>query len=152
KDKKMRDRRPPFDPSFFAQGPARDTRFTVVDQWIDCVNLPDGHPQKEIEFLHRQMNEEINGLETAARSVADFPDAAWDVRMSMARQCSDEARHILMFRRLCEQRGARVGQFPVMNFQYRIITKIDNLVGRLAVQNRSFEAEGVDAIEPAIEE
>jgi hypothetical protein len=39
-----------------------------------------------------------------------------------------------------------------MNFQFRIITKIDNLVGRLAVQNRTFEAEGVDAVEPAIEE
>jgi len=39
----------------------------------------------------------------------------------------------------------------VLNFQYRIITRIDDLYGRLAVQNRTFETEGVDAIEPEIE-
>jgi uncharacterized ferritin-like protein (DUF455 family) len=32
-----------------------------------------------------------------------------------------------------------------MNFQYRILGRIGNLVGRLAVQNRSFEADGLDA-------
>jgi uncharacterized ferritin-like protein (DUF455 family) len=37
-----------------------------------------------------------------------------------------------------------------MNFQYRIITNIKTLPGRLAVQNRQFEAEGVDAVEPEI--
>jgi uncharacterized ferritin-like protein (DUF455 family) len=142
----------PFDSALFAPGPARDSRFTVVDRWVDCVNLPNGHPEKEVEFLHRQMNEEINGMENAARSLSDFPNAEWDIRMCIARQCSDEARHVLMFQRMFEKRGARVGQFPVMNFQYRIITKVDNLAGRLAVQNRSFEAEGVDAVEPAIEE
>jgi len=143
--------RPHFDPSLFAPGPDRDERFIVKDQWIDCVNPPEGDPQREIEFLHRQMNEEVNGLENAARSLADFPDAEWEVRMCMARQCSDEARHVLMFRRLFERRWGKVGQSPVLNFQYRIITKIDNLVGRLTVQNRSFEAEGVDAVEPAIQ-
>jgi uncharacterized ferritin-like protein (DUF455 family) len=143
--------RPDFDPSMFAPGPARDERFVVKDQWIDCVNPPVGDPQREIEFLHRQMNEEVNGLENAARSLVDFPDAEWEVRMCMARQCSDEARHVLMFRRLFEQRGGKVGQSPVLNFQYRIITNIDNLVGRLTVQNRSFEASGVDAVEPAIQ-
>jgi uncharacterized ferritin-like protein (DUF455 family) len=96
------------------------------------------------------MNEEINGLENAARSLADFPQADWGVRMSIARQAADEARHVLMFRRILEKRGGWLGRYPVLNFQYRIITNVDNLVGRLAVQNRSFEAEGVDAVEPEI--
>ena len=144
--------RPLFDPSLFAAGPARDSRFTVVDQWVDCKNLPDDHPEKQVEFLHRQMHEELNSVENCARNLVDFPDAEWDVRMSIARQCADEARHVLMFQRIFEKRGGRVGQYPVMNFQYRIVTNVDNLVGRLAVQNRSFEAEGVDAVEPAIRE
>jgi uncharacterized ferritin-like protein (DUF455 family) len=55
-----------------------------------------------------------------------------------------------MFRRCFEGRGARVGQYPVLNFQYRILTAIDTLVGRLAVQNRSFEAAGIDAIHEGI--
>lgn len=134
------------DPELFVENPARDARFTVVDRWEECVNLPDGHPEKETEFLHRQMNEEINGLENSARCLTDFPGADWDLRMRIARQCADEARHVTMFRRLCEERGGRVGRYPVMNFQYRIINRIESLEGRLAVQNRTFEAEGLDAI------
>jgi uncharacterized ferritin-like protein (DUF455 family) len=37
-----------------------------------------------------------------------------------------------------------------MNFQYRITTRIDSLLGRLTVQNRSFEAAGLDAIQDSI--
>ena len=135
----------------FATGPARDSRFDVKERWAQCLNLPETHPDRNLEFFHRQMNEEINGLENAARSLADFPDAEWGVRMSIARQAADEARHVLMFRRILENRGGWLGRYAVLNFQYRIITKIDNLVGRLAVQNRSFEAEGVDAVEPEIQ-
>jgi len=134
----------------FAAGPARDSRFDVKERWLECLNLPSTHPDRDLEFFHRQMNEEINGLENAARSLADFPEADWGVRMSIARQAADEARHVLMFRRILDKRGGWLGRYPVLNFQYRIITQIDNLVGRLAVQNRSFEAEGVDAVEPEI--
>ncbi len=133
------------DPRLFGDGPARDDRFTVVEVWADMVNLPDGHPDKEREFLNRQMNEEACVMENAARSLAEFPDADWGVRKGLARQCADEARHTLNYRRLLEARGGCVGQYPVMNFQYRILGKIDTLVGRLAVQNRSFEADGLDA-------
>jgi hypothetical protein len=137
--------RPPLDPKLFGDGPARDERFTVVDVWAEMVNLPEGHPDKEREFLNRQMNEEACVMENAARSLAQFPDADWGVRKGLARQCADEARHALNYRRLLEARGGRVGEHPVMNFQYRILGKIDTLVGRLAVQNRSFEADGLDA-------
>ena len=134
----------------FAPSPARDARFEVVEFWEQCNNLPPGHPQREVEFFHRQMNEEVNGMECAARSLVDFPEADWELRMAIARQCSDEARHVEMFRAALESRGGRVGQAPVLNFQYRIIMHIDDLGGRLAVQNRAFESEGVDAIEPEI--
>ena len=136
--------------ALFAAGPARDARFTVADRWLDCVNLPPGDPQRPVEFLHRQMNEEVNGLEAAAQTLCDFPAADWQIRLGLARQCADEARHAAMFRRLLEARGGHVGQFPVLNFQYRIIARIDTLVGRLTVQNRSFEAGGIDAIDAAI--
>jgi uncharacterized ferritin-like protein (DUF455 family) len=143
--------RPPYDPAMFAPAPARDGRFDVKDQWIDCHNDHADEAERAVEFLHRQMNEEIDSIECSARNLSDFPEAEWDLRMAIARQCYDEARHAEMFRRAVEARGGHVGAFPVLNFQYRIITKIDDLAGRLAVQNRSFEAEGVDAIQPAIE-
>jgi uncharacterized ferritin-like protein (DUF455 family) len=131
-------------PAFGSQ-PARDARFTVVDSWAECANFPEGDPEKTLEFFNRQMNEELNVLENAARSLVEFPEADWQLRLSLARQCSDEARHVSTYRRLLEERGGRVGQYPVMNFQYRILSQIDQLVGRLAVQNRTFEADGLDA-------
>jgi hypothetical protein len=126
-------RRPPYDPANFAPEPARDARFDVKEQWVDCHNPPEGDPEREVEFFHRQMNEEINGMECAARALADFPDAEWGVRMSIARQCYDEARHVEMFRRIFERRGGRVGQYPVLNFQ-----------------NRTFETGGIDAVQVGI--
>jgi uncharacterized ferritin-like protein (DUF455 family) len=140
----------PLDPRLFAPGPARDRRFEVKDTWEEMANFAEGDPELTTEFLHRQMNEEINGLEISARNLADYPDADWELRMAMARQCWDEARHIVAFRQCFERRGGRVGQYPVLNFQYRLITKIESLVGRLAVQNRSFEAAGIDAIQNSI--
>ncbi len=141
---------PDYDPAMFAPGPARDSRFEVKERWSECHNPSRSDARRDLEFLHRQMNEEVNGMECAARAVVDFPGAEWELRMSIARQCYDEARHVEMFRRELERRGGRVGQSPVLNFQYRIITNVDDLGGRLAVQNRSFEAEGVDAVEPEI--
>jgi uncharacterized ferritin-like protein (DUF455 family) len=132
--------------------PARDARFQVKERWRDCCNLPDGHADKTTEFLHRQMNEEINSLEISARALADFPEAPWDLRLRIARQCSDEARHTLMFRALVQRRGAVVGAYPVMNFQYRIVCRFPTLEARLAIQNKTFEAGGIDALATAVKE
>lgn len=137
---------PSLDPALFADPPARDDRFTVVDVWADCENLPDDHPDKLVEFLNRQMNEELHVLENASRSLADYPDAPWETRMWLARQCSDEARHAANYRRAIERRGGTPGQYPVLSFQYRLLGKVDTLIGRLAVQNRTFEADGLDAV------
>ena len=137
---------PSLDPELFGEPPARDDRFTVVDVWADCENLADDHPNKLIEFLNRQLNEELLVLENAARSLFEFPDAPWETRMWLARQCADEARHAQNYHRALEHRGGQVGMFPVLNFQYRLLGKVDTLIGRLAVQNRTFEADGLDAV------
>jgi uncharacterized ferritin-like protein (DUF455 family) len=138
-------------PRLLADNPARDSRFKVVDQWSDCIKFAEDDPLREIEFFHRQMNEEVDSLECAARNLSDFPGAPWELRMSLARQCIDEARHARMFRQIFESRGGCVGEYPVLNFQYRIVMNLDTLMSRLAVQNRSFEAGGLDAIKSGIE-
>jgi len=135
----------------FAESPARDGRFVVKEHWSEMENYSADHPLKDAEFLHRQMNEEINSIEMCARNLADFPDADWGLRMEIARQCWDEARHAVAFRRIMERRGGSVGQFPILNFQYRIVTALKGLASRLVVQNRSFEAAGIDAIQVGIE-
>ena len=138
--------------SLFVPGPARDSRFVVKERWIECDNFPEGHSLHKVQFVHRQMNEEVVGLECSARCLSDFPDAPWELRMWLARQCADEARHGHMFRRLLESMGGRVGQFPVLDFQYRIINRAETLVGRLTIQNRTFEAGGLDAVSWVAEE
>ncbi len=143
---------PALDPLLFGDGPARDARFTVREVWAELENFPDGTPERDHEFLHRQMNEELCVMENAARSLADFPDAEWSVRKGLARQCADEARHTMNYHRLLVARDGHLGQYPITNFQYRILGKIDNLIGRLAVQNRSFEADGLDAATHARDE
>ncbi len=144
--------RPALDPRLFGEGPARDARFTVREVWAELVNHPDGTPERDHEFLHRQMNEEMCVMENAARSLAEFPEADWSVRKGLARQCADEARHTMNYHRLFEKRGGTLGQYPVLNFQYRLLGKINTLVGRLSVQNRSFEADGLDAATHARDE
>jgi len=140
------------DPAIFAEGPARDDRFEVVEQWADCHNFPEDDPEHEIEFYHRQMNEELNVLENCARNLMEFPDVEWGIRKGMARQCADEARHAATYLRVFRERGGELGRYPVMNFQYKIMGRIDSLAGRFAVQNRTFEADGLDAVTQAIED
>ena len=141
----------PLDPKLFGDNPVRDPRFDSKDRWHELPNYPHDNPLSVLEFLTRQMNEEINATEMAARNLVDFPDADWGLRMAIARQAADEARHAAAFRRLLEQRGGHLGQFPVINFQFRIMMMIPSLIGRLTVANRSFEAAGMDAIQDGID-
>ena len=133
------------DPALFGPGQARDRRFVVRDRWRDLVNHAATSAAARREFLHRQMNEEANVMEQAAQSLVDFPDADWEIRMWLARQCADEARHVQLYLRVMQARGIAIGEYPVINFQYRVLRRIDSLVGRLAVENRTFEADGLDA-------
>lgn len=148
----MRPLHPTLDPAIFGEPSERDARFDVKDRWQDLSNLPDGHADKQVEFLHRQMNEEVLVMENAARNLAEFPDAEWEVRFWLARQVADEARHAVAYRGAVERRGGHVGMYPVLGFQYRVLSQVKTLIGRLAVQNRTFEADGLDAVTHAIEE
>ena len=143
---------PELDPALFGEASVRDARFETRDRWVDLDNLPASHPQKAVEFLHRQMNEEVLVMENAARNLAEFPEAEWEVRFWMARQVADEARHAVAYRQALERRGGQVGGFPVLMFQYRVLSRVSTLIGRLAVQNRTFEADGLDAVTHGIEE
>lgn len=139
------------DPELFADPPSRDARFHVVETWSEMDNIYDDQGKMAKEFLHRQMHEEVNGLEIACRNITDFPNADWSLRLAIARQIWDESRHVEMFRRAFVERGGTVGEFPVLCFEFRILTKIDSLIGRLTVQNRSFEAAGIQAIGEGLE-
>ena len=126
--------------------PAREECFHVVSTDAEMVDWPGLSDESRRERLHRHMNNECVALEIASQAVADFPDTPWDLRMCIARQAADESRHVeILFRRLVEL-GGHKGEFPVSNYEWSVTGMVDNLPGRLAIENRTFEAGLIDIL------
>jgi|SRR5262245_4550323 len=124
--------------------PAREACFEVVDLHQE---VPDSGGQTEEarrQRLHREYNQEVQTIEIAALCLVDFPNAPWELRMELARQCWDEARHAaLCFRRL-QKLGGWKGMYPIANLDWSVVGMLDSLAARLAVQNRTFEGGSLD--------
>ena len=132
-------------------GPARETCFNVVTDQADMAKHPDGSLLARREQLHGDVNAEIQSLEIAAQSLVDFPDAPWELRLELARQCWDETRHARVFlRRLLALDGYK-GEFPIINQDWGVVCMFDSLPARLAVQNRIFEALSLDVFKEGVE-
>jgi uncharacterized ferritin-like protein (DUF455 family) len=126
--------------------PAREECFTVVDLHKDLWDYDDMSETSQRQRLHRHMHNEMQTLEIVAAMVADFPDAPWDLRMQLARQCWDETRHsAILYRRLCDK-GGRKGEFPVMNYEWGVTKLLNSMAARLAVQQRTFEGGEMDLL------
>ncbi len=124
--------------------PARESCFTVAQFHTEMHDYVDMSPVAMRQRLHRHMHNEMQNSEISAQSLVDFPDAPWELRMQLARQCWDEVRHTkLCHRRLLELDG-RKGEFPVMNYEWGVVCMMDTLPARLALQNRTFEAGEMD--------
>lgn len=114
------------------------------------AKFAEGSLEHRREMLHGDVNEEIQSLEIAAQSLVDFPDAAWEIRMHLARQCWDETRHARLFmRRLLDLAGYK-GEFPIINQEWGVVCMFDSLAGRLAVQNRLFEGGSLDVLKESV--
>ena len=126
--------------------PAREPCFNVVGTDAEMHEWPDMSDQSRRERLHRHMNNECVAMEIASQALVDFPDAPWDLRMSLARQAADESRHADILRKRFEELGGVKGEFPVANFEWNLCGMVDNLPGRLAIENRTFEAGLIDIL------
>lgn len=132
--------------------PARDACFTVVRRDAEMHEYPPDAPESRREPIHRHMSNEITSLDIAAQCLVDFPDAPWDLRMELARQCWDESRHVAALKRRFEQMGGRIGEFPVSAFEWSVTIALDDLAGRLASQNRTFEAGAMDVVAKLVQQ
>ncbi len=92
---------------------------------------------------------ELQALEGAGRSLWDFPDAPWEFKMNMARQCWDEARHVQIFEKLVGHVGAVVGQFPESTFLFECCCADDPAL-RVAGVNRGLEGLACDVFRDQI--
>jgi Protein of unknown function (DUF455) len=126
--------------------PARDECLKVVSRDADMHEFGDFSDVARREALHRHMTNEMTSVDMAAACVAEFPDAPWGLRMELARQAWDEARHVRVLHRRVKELGGFKGEFPVSTLEWDITCAVDNLVGRITIQNRTLEAGAMDVI------
>jgi hypothetical protein len=126
--------------------PLREECFHVVSSDAEMYEWPDMSDISKRERLHRHMNNETGAIEIAAQCLVDFPEAPWELRMHLARQCWDESRHVTSLYRRLRQIGGRKGEFPISNFEWSVTCALDSLAARLALQNRTFEAGELDLL------
>ena len=92
---------------------------------------------------------ELQALEGAGRSLWDFPDAPWEFKMNMARQCWDEARHVQIYEKLLLHCGGYVGMFPESSFLFECACSDDPAL-RVAGVNRGLEGLACDVFRDMI--
>lgn len=130
--------------------PAREACFTIVHLHEDVPDDGGMGPEHRRQRLHREYNQEVQTIEVAASCLSDFPDAPWKLRMELARQCWDEARHAkLIYLRLLAN-GGKKGDYPIANLDWSVVTMLDSMAARLAIQHRTFEAGSLDIEQVAI--
>ena len=111
-----------------------------------------GGPAAEVRVkmrMHGIFVGELQALEGAGRSLWDFPDAPWEFKMNMARQCWDESRHVQIFEKLVEHVGAEVGQYPESTFLFECCCADDPAL-RVAGVNRGLEGLACDVFRDQI--
>jgi uncharacterized ferritin-like protein (DUF455 family) len=99
--------------------------------------------------MHGIFTGELQALEGAGRSLWDFPDAPWEFKMNMARQCWDEARHVQIFEKLLERVGGRPGMFPESTFLFECACHDDPAM-RVTGVNRGLEGLACDVFRDMI--
>jgi uncharacterized ferritin-like protein (DUF455 family) len=99
--------------------------------------------------MHGIFAGELQALEGAGRSLWDFPDAPWEFKMNMARQCWDEARHVQIYEKLLEHVGGEPGMFPESTFLFECACSDDPAM-RVAGVNRGLEGLACDVFRDMI--
>lgn len=133
------------EPLLDAHGPA----FMLV-----TLNTPikPGNPAVETQLklrMHGVFVGEVQALEGAGRSLWDFPDAPWEFKMNMARQCWDEARHVQIYEKLMDHVGVEVGAFAESTFLFECACSDDPAM-RVAGVNRALEGLACDVFRDLI--
>jgi uncharacterized ferritin-like protein (DUF455 family) len=100
--------------------------------------------------LHGVFVGELQALEAAGRTLWDFPDAPWEFKLNMARQCWDEARHVQIFEKLIHHVGGEVGAYPENTFLFETSCHDDPLL-RVTGVNRCLEGLACDVFRTLID-
>ena len=106
-------------------------------------------PDSARALMHGIFTGEIQALEGAGRTCWDFPtgtgadEAPFELKLDMARQCWDEARHCEISVKLGDWMGTEVGEFAESVFLYEAACNPDPVL-RLTGVNRALEGLAID--------
>ena len=127
----------------YSKLPARDSRWNIMQNpsefkekdWSFDTN--DG----KLHLLHDLLNSEFITVERMGLILSDFPEIPWQMKLDMARQAWDEARHAEIVQRRLEELGGHVGMFPTSCFGWEQDVNRPDPLERLALSNMTFESE-----------
>jgi uncharacterized ferritin-like protein (DUF455 family) len=108
-----------------------------------------GAPDQARSLMHGIFVGEIQALEGAGRTCWDFEvgkgpdDVPYELKLDMARQCWDEARHCEISAKLGDWMGTEIGEFAEGTFLFEAACNADPIL-RLAGVNRALEGLAID--------
>jgi uncharacterized ferritin-like protein (DUF455 family) len=106
-------------------------------------------PDAARQLMHGIFVGEIQALEGAGRTCWDFEtgtgreEAPFELKLDMARQCWDEARHVEISVKLTEHMGSEIGEFAEQTMLYEAACNPDPIL-RLTGVNRALEGLAID--------
>jgi uncharacterized ferritin-like protein (DUF455 family) len=120
----------------------------IADRRLGSARLAPDRPaaaDRARNLMHGIFMGELQALEGAGRTTFDFDDdeAPFALKLDMARQCWDEARHVEISVRLAEWMGTGIGEFAEATFLYEAACA-DDPVLRLCGVNRALEGLAID--------
>lgn len=126
--------------------PARDERFKPLEPGKKMPRAkPLETPEGRIRLLHIALiNLEIPAIEVCGRMIAEYPDAPWELKLDLAYQIWDEARHAQMCADRLVELGGHIGQFPYHHKVWEHSIEGETLAERFTTTQRIHEGNGLD--------
>src|SRR2546423_11839628 len=106
-------------------------------------------PDAARQLMHSIFVGEIQALEGAGRTCYDFEvgksreDVPFELKLDMARQCWDEARHVEISVKLTEHMGSTIAEFAEQTLLFEAACNADPVL-RLTGVNRALEGLAID--------
>lgn len=106
-------------------------------------------PDAARQLMHGIFVGEVQALEGAGRTCWDFEtgtgrdEAPFELKLDMARQCWDEARHVEISCKLAEHMGSEIGEYAEQTMLYEAACNADPVM-RLTGVNRALEGLAID--------
>jgi len=107
-------------------------------------------PEKQAALLHAIVHIEYSAIDLALDACYRFRNLPKEYYLDWLEVAEDEIRHYKMINSLLEKTGYKYGDFPVHNSLFEASMKTQELLSRMAIIPRWYEANGLDANEKII--